>query len=128
MKVMVLRIIGKTLHWKLEQSHSFGPWVMVRARVMIRIAVGTGLEILEVDVAKEFNLGLLMLDSFVPKQRRRKGDPGLAAADLSLDLQKPATSLAATSPEPDMVVEKEEKHKNESDGLEDYCKDFAFGC
>ena len=68
------------------------------------------------------DLSLLMLDSFVPKQRR-KGDTGLAAADLSLDLQQTATS---PEPEPDMAIEEEEKHKNESDGLEDYWKDFAL--
>jgi len=68
------------------------------------------------------DLSLLMLDSFVPKQRR-KGDTGLAAADLSLDLQQPATS---PEPEPDMAIEEEDKHKNESDGLEDYWKDFAL--
>lgn len=70
---------------------------------------------------KSSDLGLLMLDSFVPKQRRRKGDTGLAAADLSLDLQQ-----TAPSPEPDMAIEEEEKHKDESDGLEDYWKDFAL--
>lgn len=68
------------------------------------------------------DLSLLMLDSFVPKQRR-KGDTGLAAADLPLDLQQTATS---PEPEPDMAIEEEEKHKNESDGLEDYWKDFAL--
>jgi DNA repair and recombination protein RAD54 and RAD54-like protein len=62
-----------------------------------------------------------MLDSFVPKQRRRKNDTGVAPADLSFDLQQ-----TATSQEPDMAIEEEEKHKNEGDGLEDYWKDFAL--
>jgi DNA repair and recombination protein RAD54 and RAD54-like protein len=64
---------------------------------------------------------LLMLDSFVPKQRRRKGDTGLAPADLSLDLHQ-----TATSQEPDIAIEEEEKRKNDGDGLEDYWKDFAL--
>jgi hypothetical protein len=58
----------------------------------------------------------------VPKQRRRrKGATDLAAANLSLDLQQ-----TDTSSEPDMAIEKEENKKSESDGLEDYWKDFAL--
>ncbi|AQK50875.1 Protein CHROMATIN REMODELING 35 [Zea mays] len=57
----------------------------------------------------------------VPKQRKSKGATVVAAANLSLVSQQ-----TATSPEPDMVIEEEEKHKNESDGLDDYWKDFAL--
>lgn len=57
----------------------------------------------------------------VPKQRKSKGATGVAAANLSLVSQQ-----TATSPEPDMVIEEEEKHINESDGLDDYWKDFAL--
>jgi len=57
----------------------------------------------------------------VPKQRSRKGATDLAAANLSLDLQQ-----TDTSSEPDMAIEKEESKKSESDGLEDYWKDFAL--
>ncbi|KAJ1277782.1 hypothetical protein BS78_04G029400 [Paspalum vaginatum] len=50
---------------------------------------------------------------------KRVTDP--AAADLSLDSQQ-----IDTPSEPDMATEEEDKQKNESDGLEDYWKDFAL--
>ncbi|XP_062196576.1 protein CHROMATIN REMODELING 35-like isoform X2 [Phragmites australis] len=59
----------------------------------------------------------------VPKQRKRKrkGDLDPAEADFSLDLQQ-----TGISSETNMPLEEEEKPIKESDGLEDYWKDFAL--
>ncbi|CAO2206414.1 unnamed protein product [Urochloa humidicola] len=57
----------------------------------------------------------------IPKQRKRKSDRGPVTADLSLDLRQ--TDISS---EPDCPIEEEEKPKNESDGLEEYWKDFAL--
>ncbi|TVU42390.1 hypothetical protein EJB05_08792 [Eragrostis curvula] len=59
----------------------------------------------------------------VPRKRKRKcdPDPDPAAADCSLDLQK-----VDVSSEANMFLDEEEKPKSESDGLEDYWKDFAL--
>ncbi|CAO2201315.1 unnamed protein product [Urochloa humidicola] len=54
-----------------------------------------------------------------PRQRKRKSDTG--SADLSLDVQQ--TDISS---EPDCPMEEEEEPKNESDGLEEYWKDFAL--
>ncbi|OEL31409.1 Protein CHROMATIN REMODELING 35 [Dichanthelium oligosanthes] len=57
----------------------------------------------------------------VPRQRKRRCDTDPVAADLSLDLQQ--TDISS---EPDLPIEEEVKPKNESDGLEEYWKDFAL--
>ncbi|CAL5031917.1 unnamed protein product [Urochloa decumbens] len=56
-----------------------------------------------------------------PKQRKRKYDTCPVPADLSLDLRQ--TDISS---EPDLPIEEEEKPKNESDGLEEYWKDFSL--
>ncbi|CAL5016836.1 unnamed protein product [Urochloa decumbens] len=56
-----------------------------------------------------------------PKQRKRKSDTCPVPADLSLDLRQ--TDISS---EPDLPIEEEEKPKNESDGLEEYWKDFSL--
>ncbi|WVZ77981.1 hypothetical protein U9M48_025767 [Paspalum notatum var. saurae] len=57
----------------------------------------------------------------VPTQTKRKRVTDPAAADLSLDSQQ-----IETPSEPDMDIDEEDKPTNESDGLEDYWKDFAL--
>ncbi|KAF8644624.1 hypothetical protein HU200_066379 [Digitaria exilis] len=54
-------------------------------------------------------------------QRKRKSDTDSVAADLSIDIRQ--TDISS---EPDLPIEEEEKPKKESDGLEDYWKDFAL--
>jgi len=56
-----------------------------------------------------------------PRQRKRKSGTDPVAADLSLDLGQ--TDISS---EPDLPMKEEEKPKNESDGLEEYWKDFAL--
>ncbi|KAJ1291957.1 hypothetical protein BS78_02G356200 [Paspalum vaginatum] len=56
-----------------------------------------------------------------PGHRKRKRVADQAAADSSFDLQQ--TDMSS---EPDMAIEEEEEPKNESDGLDDYWKDFAL--
>ncbi|KAF8690791.1 hypothetical protein HU200_041181 [Digitaria exilis] len=55
------------------------------------------------------------------KQRKRKSDTDSVAADLSIDIRQ-----TGISSEPDLPIEEEEKLEKESDGLEDYWKDFAL--
>jgi hypothetical protein len=59
--------------------------------------------------------------AITPRQRNRKCDPDPAAADFSFDLEKEDISS-----ETNMSLEEEEKPIKESDGLEDYWKDFAL--
>jgi len=56
-----------------------------------------------------------------PRQRKRKSGTDPVAADLSLDLGQ--TDISS---EPDLPMKEEEKPTNESDGLEEYWKDFAL--
>ncbi|KAG2632888.1 hypothetical protein PVAP13_2NG121503 [Panicum virgatum] len=56
-----------------------------------------------------------------PRQRKRKSDTDPVAADLSLDFGQ--TDISS---EPELPMKEEEKPKNESDGLEEYWKDFAL--
>ncbi|RCV30612.1 hypothetical protein SETIT_6G109100v2 [Setaria italica] len=59
--------------------------------------------------------------STAPRQRKRKSDTDPVGADLSSGLRQ--TDISS---EPDLPIEEEEKPKNESDGLEEYWKDFAL--
>jgi len=56
-----------------------------------------------------------------PRQRKRKSGTDPVAADLSLDFGQ--TDISS---EPELPMKEEEKPKNESDGLEEYWKDFAL--